>query len=412
MNRARKSGSIVRQQQARANTSRGCLTVFFSIFFIIGSVIFYVIFVRPVLSILAARQWPEVPCVIKSSEVEENRGEDGPTYRVKITFEYEYDGVQYTSERYSFSDMSSSGRAGKQKVVAQYPPGKQATCFVDPDEPNYAVIHRGWTNTLWFGLIPLVFVLIGAGGMLGSLFYKPKKVGVEEEWMPTDPSAADSGGEPAGTAMGPRELKAESSRLGRFLGVCFLCVFWNGIVSVFIGILIRSIREGDIEWFLAVFLIPFELIGLGLIGGVIYMLLGLFNPRPTVTLLAYPLLLGTSLEIRWQFTGRTSAIRKLRIALEGTEKATYRRGTSTTTDTRTFASLGLVETTDPHAMAAGSARIQIPARTMHSFKSRNNEISWVIRVAGEIARWPDVNESFPVVVQPPPRLDHQDGSAS
>jgi hypothetical protein len=49
--------------------------------------------------------------------------------------------------------------------------------------------------------------------------------------------------------------------LGGFAGVTFINLFWNGIVGVFLLQLIQ-----DFEWFLFVFLIPFEAIGLLLLG--------------------------------------------------------------------------------------------------------------------------------------------------
>jgi hypothetical protein len=45
----------------------------------------------------------------------------------------------------------------------------------------------------------------------------------------------------------------------------FLNLFWNGIVGVFIVQLVK-----DFEWFLALFLLPFEAIGLGLLMGLLY----------------------------------------------------------------------------------------------------------------------------------------------
>lgn len=60
----------------------------------------------------------------------------------------------------------------------------------------------------------------------------------------------------------------------------FVCLFWNGIVGVFVGLLFGFTPDGRKDavqgfewWFLFLFLIPFELIGLMIIGGLIAMLL-------------------------------------------------------------------------------------------------------------------------------------------
>ena len=37
---------------------------------------------------------------------------------------------------------------------------------------------------------------------------------------------------------------------------------------------------------------------------------------------------------------------------------------------------------------------------MHSFGADNNKVVWELKVSGEIARWPDVDESFPITIRP------------
>jgi hypothetical protein len=124
-----------------------------------------------------------------------------------------------------------------------------------------------------------------------------------------------------------------------------------------------------------------------------------------MTVVSPQVVLGGPLEIRWRFTGSTRAVRQLRIGLEGIEKATYRRGTTTTTDTEKFATIPIIETTDPQTIAAGGATITIPADTMHTFSSGRNEIEWSLTLAGVISFWPDVEERFELVIMPPPLLE-------
>src|SRR5262245_14233760 len=63
--------------------ARGCLTVFFLLFFLAGSVALYATFLRPSYKMIDARDWPTVPCTILSSQVEE-KDDDGTTYEAKI----------------------------------------------------------------------------------------------------------------------------------------------------------------------------------------------------------------------------------------------------------------------------------------------------------------------------------------
>jgi hypothetical protein len=90
----------------------------------------------------------------------------------------------------------------------------------------------------------------------------------------------------------------------------------------------------------------------------------------------------------------------LTITLEGQEEATYRRGTDTHTDTEVFASLPLVETRNDWEIPRGSAEVVIPDDTMHSLEADNNKIVWLLKIAGDIPRWPDVDESLPLTVRP------------
>ena len=48
----------------------------------------------------------------------------------------------------------------------------------------------------------------------------------------------------------------------------------------------------------------------------------------------------------------------------------------------------------------GRAALAIPGDAMHSLEAPHNKIVWVIRVHGDIARWPDVNEEFSLMVLP------------
>jgi hypothetical protein len=90
----------------------------------------------------------------------------------------------------------------------------------------------------------------------------------------------------------------------------------------------------------------------------------------------------------------------LRIFLEGREEATYQRGTNTYTDKEIFATVDFVDTTADWEMPRGSAELVIPEDTMHSFEADSNKIVWEIKVAGDIARWPDVQQNFPITLRP------------
>ncbi len=139
-----------------------------------------------------------------------------------------------------------------------------------------------------------------------------------------------------------------------------------------------------------------------LLVGIPYQLLATANPRPRLTLSRAGVPLGGSAQLDWRFRGSTRRLRELRIRIVGSEKASYRRGTTTHTDTSVFAELDLVEIGGGMPLASGSVTFEIPADTMHSFEAPHNKIVWTIQLSGSIARWPDVRAEFPLVVEPGP----------
>jgi heme/copper-type cytochrome/quinol oxidase subunit 2 len=384
------------------------VAAFFSIFLLVGLGVFYAMFLRPVAKILDARGWIETPCVVVSSQVRSHDSDDGTTYSVDILYTYTVNGREYKSNRYHFLSGSSSGYQGKAEIVNRHPPGTRTVCYVNPNDPTNAVLERGFTNDLWFGLMPLLFVAVGGGGVYFTLraARRAQVISPEMKWLPkkvrygagrTAPSSVPRDG-----STGPVVLKSAATPMAKLLVTFFIAAFWNGIVSVFVFQAVESWQKGRPEWFLTLFLIPFVLAGLVMIGAIGYFFLALFNPRATLTVNASAVPLGGTLELQWRVTGRVEVVKRLRIYLEGREEATYRRGTSTCTDKEAFATVELADATAHYDIRAGQHKVTLPADTMHSFESDNNKIVWTLRVHGEIERWPDLKEEFPVVVLPAP----------
>jgi len=201
----------------------------------------------------------------------------------------------------------------------------------------------------------------------------------------------------------PRLLKRVSSRIGSLIAVGVFAAIWNGgLWFVFVnGIgFFRHRAMGLFDWIELIFLLPFLAVGLVLIGVAIYQWMSLYNPKAEITITPGTPKLGGKLDLRWRLTGRIHALRNLKIVLEGREEATYRRGTSTCTDTKSFFILEAASVSHATLMAEGSANVTLPANTMPTFKSPNNRIIWSLRVRGEIPRWPDLNEEFVIDIAP------------
>ncbi len=375
---------------------RGCaLRLAGPIVLIPGLIVFYFFSVAPLGNWLSAQDWVETPCTVLESDVGVHPSSDGgPTYSIDIVYEYTWEGVTYQGDRYNFMGGSSSGRRGKEHVVGQYPVGSERVCFVDPRSPDDAVLNRDFTATY----------LIGMGGLAFSLaFFAALVLGTKKSRNSLSVGAARHDGAVPVVPVGDRiELKGDSSS---WTGLAFILLFaliWNGIVlGVCYGIWSDFDAE-SIEWFPLLFMIPFVLVGLGFVVATFYCVLALFNPKPDLVLSPGYLPLGSTATISWAFRGNPSRIRQLKISLIGEEKATYRRGTDTVTDTNVFHRVLLAEHRAARDIARGEVDIVIPEFTAPSFDGPNNKIRWYIQLEGDIPRWPDVGQDFTLTVAPLP----------
>lgn len=416
--------SITQTNHKSANSGRAGLIIFGLVFTVAG-VLFSVAFLGPPLvGAVRSRNWVATPCVIVASRVEESSGgDDGPTYRVAASYRYVWDDREHLGERYSWSKTYSSGRVGKQKIVNHLWPGSETTCYVNPANPAESVLNRGVGWETAFGLIPLVFVIVGITIVFFALRSKSKAI--------SDAAAGRGGPMPRGFASagrtangwvaivpipdhdrGPRELRPERSSGKSLVVLAIFAVIWNGFVGGFLwfGIL-GSGRTGAFDVCGAVFMIPFVLVGLAIIVGVIYSLLALRNPRPTITLSKSIIRLGDSMEVRWKVAGRTDRISVLNLTLEGREIATYQRGTSTYTDKHVFAKVDIAHITRPMDIASGRATLRVPESSMPSFQSANNRIQWALIIHGDIPYWPDMKEEFSIDIYGPDTKVVLDGPA-
>lgn len=201
---------------------------------------------------------------------------------------------------------------------------------------------------------------------------------------------------------GPTTLKSSNSTGCWLIGSLFFCIFWNGIVSIFFMSILNGWMKGDPDWFQTLFFIPFGLVGLALILTVLYFFLALFNPKPVLTIEESVIPLGGSVQLLWQIDGKASAFQRVRIALIGTESATYQQGTDTVTVTEEFYEKTLFETEDKMEMTDGRIDVEIPALCMHSWSANNNNVSWKLHLHGDIPKWPDVKSDFDIQVVPIP----------
>ncbi len=371
------------------------LAAFFAIFAIAGGAMLYPLGIKPIARTVAAESWVETPCRVLRAEVRDHDSDDGTTYSVYVLYEYEFGERTYKCDRYDFMGGSSSGYDGKARIVAEYESAERPVCYVDPGNPSQAVLRRGFHAKLLFALFPLPFLLVGVGGVIGTLRSKRSSVGGGASLGPIGPTGL------IGPADGGRQvLTATSSPKAKFIIVLIAAVVWNGVIALVVVLALGRLGHGGGSLPPVPFLLLFGAVGLGLAAAAVHQLLALFNPRPTIELSRGAIPLGGTTEVQWSFRGQASRIQELVLMLRGVEEARYRSGKNTHTANNTFYELELHRTADSYDIASGQVGFVMPADTMHSFEADNNKILWSLDVHGSIRRWPDVKESFKINVVP------------
>lgn len=402
---AREKTSSLDRRASLSKRGRVVQTLFFLSFFCTGLGVGYFWFLPAAVQYFQSDSWLEVPCTVQSSRVQSHDSDDGTTYSVDIVYAYSVQGKEYRSGRYTFLGGSSSGYAGKAAIVRQYPEGKQTTCYINPHNPAEAVLNREVGADLLFGLIPLVFMAVGLIGAIYSIRKGPDNgpgaVSAPSVGRQIGDHSSRLGSRVEGHLPGGQvTLKPKFSHTAKILSSIAGSLVWNGIVSVFVVQAVQSWQAGRPALFLTVFLIPFVVIGLMLIGSIVYFIMASFNPRPVLILQKNTIRLGDRVGLKWHIDGKVSKIQNFQLSLVGEESATYRRGTSTYTDHCTFYDKLLTTVRHPGSMRRGTLTFTVPLASMHSFSSDNNSITWKLFMHCAVPNWPDVEEDFEITVYP------------
>ncbi len=384
--------------------------IFGGVFALFGCLFVVIFFVAPLWRVAHARDWVQVPCVIREAKVGESHDSDGSTYRVEVRYEYRFSagaevdtqGRPYESTRYDMTEGTySSGMESKQRIVAGLTEGKPVSCWVDPRHPDQAVIEKGMTPAMWLGAITLLFpafgvmfMVIGIASGRRAAALRAGTVAISDEGRSGVGLTADAG--TGASVDGPVELRPVSTRGAKLVIITVFAIFWNWIVALI------AMSLGGSDWVAGLFLSVFGLVGIGLVIAVIHAALAFANPRVRLRVDRRAFHRGESFRLAWKCAGASDRIRKLDIILEGVEEATSKRGTSSSTDRHVFARIPIATLGDAGDMALGQADVRIPEAVMHSFASSNNRIVWRLAVRGEIPRWPDISDDYAITVLPSP----------
>ena len=394
------SSSIHAAYPLEPRQQSGCVGVMiYAVLFAAGMSVLYAFFLEPFRNAIAAQGWTPTPCTIAISKVEpvtdkEKKNDKGAAtivgYRPEIKYDYRVNGKHHRSDKVWFIRPATGTQADAKKVVDKYPKDSQHTCFVNPEDADFAVLERGFGPQMLIAIIPALFAIAGITGIVSRVLRRVSK---------PDPRFAPV------QQYGEGATLTHRSRSGvvALIVVCIVAVAWNGIISFLLREVIKNWREGIpgcYGWFLTLFSVPFVAVGMILLVLPVYFFLKLFNPRPTLRLSKAQIPVGEAAELTWRFWGRYDRLHRLRISLEGREEATYQSNDETATAREVFMTISLVDTTRPQEIRWGKVRVNVPPNAMPSFSAPHNRIAWAIHVCGEIRRWPDVDEEFEFNVLP------------
>ncbi|WP_411847690.1 DUF3592 domain-containing protein [Roseibacillus persicicus] len=117
--------------------------------------------------------WKESPCLILESEMRERKiGPEVPTdYSFGLLYGYEFDDEPYSSEHFDLRGNAWVKDATRiQALINNYPAGTQQTCWVNPDNPEQAVLKKETKApgySIWF---PILFFVGGLGIVVKAIW--------------------------------------------------------------------------------------------------------------------------------------------------------------------------------------------------------------------------------------------------
>ena len=250
----------------------------------------------PILTNLEAEQWQKSEATIISSSLS-NSGDDG--VKISILYSYQFQRNEYLGDVFNPTETPRNfATKSIREAVKSNPAGKVVPVWVNPENPNDAILDRTILPIAWMGfLFSIPFLTVGVVGIswafLAGYVQRTSKHLREIAAQQAEQSGAlhlatrlrdfDSAPEETGETI--LFLDGEDRVSG--LGSLTLCLFVNGIISIFVFVMILMFESGNgMAIILFFFLLPFTWIGIGILIGTIRQLTG---PRsPDYVILAHP----------------------------------------------------------------------------------------------------------------------------
>ncbi len=102
--------------------------------------------------------WPRVNATVTESKIESTwafiNNVPVQSFHLHLRYEYKMQGQTFVGKRISMIDDSSTNVKNVETLKARYPVGTEVQPFVDPDDPEYAILKPG-ASLLWWILLSI-----------------------------------------------------------------------------------------------------------------------------------------------------------------------------------------------------------------------------------------------------------------
>lgn len=111
------------------------------------------------------RRWTPTPCRIISAQVVSERPtpHSNPEFKAEIRYHYTFEGQSLTGSHIKRVDPVTQHEDNARKKLEDYPIGQDLTCYVNPAQPDQAVLKHDTRAALYSIWFPLLFVFGGLG---------------------------------------------------------------------------------------------------------------------------------------------------------------------------------------------------------------------------------------------------------
>lgn len=115
--------------------------------------------------------WVETPCEILAVTVDDSQINQHfeTKYEFQVSYRYEFDGETRLGEQVKSKPVVGGIPKKMEKWQRRFQAGQSAVCYVDPDNPDEAVLVRDTKASIYSLWFPALFVVGGLGIALSGL---------------------------------------------------------------------------------------------------------------------------------------------------------------------------------------------------------------------------------------------------